>query len=312
MSPSTVSDPKVASKLDAASLFRVDGMVAVITGGGSGIGLVMARALAVNGAKRVYLLGRRKDVLDKAASEHPSIFVPIRCDVTSKSDLQSAVDAITADAGYINLLVANAGVGGPRVGWNPSATLSEVRAQMFHQDVMDQMTQTLHANVTGAFFSMVAFLELLDAGNKMALNGGFGAPITPGSDVPTVQSQIIVTSSIAAFSRMPMSTPSYAAGKAAILHLTKQASSNLARFGIRANALAPGLFPSDLAQGMIGNRDPGKESPDDRRFIPARRFGGDEEMAGTLLYLAGRPGAYCNGMVLVNDGGRLGVMLSSY
>jgi NAD(P)-dependent dehydrogenase (short-subunit alcohol dehydrogenase family) len=72
------------------------------------------------------------------------------------------------------------------------------------------------------------------------------------------------------------------------------------------------VFPSELAQGMIGSRDPGTELYEDRRFIPARRFGGDEEMAGTLLYLASRSGSYCNGMVLMADGGRSGVMLSSY
>lgn len=257
----------MASNLDAAKLFRVDGMVAVVTGGGTGqcprpnsagaistrhrppyilltpvtgIGLVMARTLATNGAKKVYILGRRKEVLDSAASEFPGVLVPIQCDVTSQASLQAAVDVIAADAGYVNLLVANSGIMGPRTTWNPDLSVSEVRAQMFDQAVMEQMTQTMHVNVTGAFFTMVAFLELLDAGNKMALKGGFGAPIKDGSDVPSIQSQVIVISSIAAFSRMRMSSPSYAASKAAILHLTKHASSNLAKYGIRANALAPG------------------------------------------------------------------------
>lgn len=72
------------------------------------------------------------------------------------------------------------------------------------------------------------------------------------------------------------------------------------------------MFPSELASGLIGSRDPGTESSDDPRFIPAKRFGGEEEMAGTILYLASRAGSYCNGMVLVNDGGRLAVMLGSY
>ena len=72
------------------------------------------------------------------------------------------------------------------------------------------------------------------------------------------------------------------------------------------------MFPSELASGMIGNRDPSKESTDDPRFIPSRRFGGDEEMAGILLYLASRTGAYTNGAVLLADGGRSAVMRSSY
>ncbi len=58
---------------------------------------------------------------------------------------------------------------------------------------MDDMTSTLNVNVTGAFFTIVAFLELLDAGNKKAVEGGFRAPPSPGSDVPSIQSQVIVT-----------------------------------------------------------------------------------------------------------------------
>lgn len=72
------------------------------------------------------------------------------------------------------------------------------------------------------------------------------------------------------------------------------------------------MFPTELAKSLIQDRDPSKEGPNDPRFIPAGRFGGDEEMAGTVLYLASRAGSFCNGMVLVNDGGRLAVMLSSY
>ncbi len=62
----------------------------------------------------------------------------------------------------------------------------------------------------------------------------------------------------------------------------------------------------------MAKRDPSKEAFDDPRFLPSRRFGGDEEMAGSVLFLAGRPGAYCNGSVLMADGGRLSVMASSY
>lgn len=72
------------------------------------------------------------------------------------------------------------------------------------------------------------------------------------------------------------------------------------------------VFPSEMAKVLIGDRDPSKEPPDDHRFLPSRRFGGDEEMAGSLLYLASRAGSYCNGSVLMMDGGRLSVGLSTY
>jgi NAD(P)-dependent dehydrogenase (short-subunit alcohol dehydrogenase family) len=201
----------------------------------------MARAFALNGALRVYLLGRRKELLVEAADEYPDTFVPIQCDVTVKDSLQAAIDKITADTGYINLLIANSGVVGPNGGWRPDLSLTEVRDLLWDEILMEGMTQTMHVNVTGAFYTMVAFLELLDAGNKFALTGnGFGRPAVPESDVLSVQSQVIFTGSISAFSRSFMTPPAYAASKAALLQLTKQASTNLAKFGIRVNALAPG------------------------------------------------------------------------
>ncbi|KAK0624424.1 hypothetical protein B0T14DRAFT_196076 [Immersiella caudata] len=297
--------------LTANSIFRVDDMVAAITGGGTGIGLTMARALATNGAAKVYLLGRRLDILQEVAKEHPSIFVPIQCDVTSKESLQAAVDAVTTQSGFVNLVVANSGVGGSPARWDPSLSIAEARQKMFTEHSMEEMTQAFHVNATGAFFTMTAFLELLDAGNKNALKGGFGAPF-PGGKEPSVQSQVIFTASVAAFSRHPLSNPSYAGSKAAIMHLTKHSSSAMAPYGIRVNALAPGLFPSDLAAGMIGSRKPDEEGPEDPRFIPVRRFGGDQDMAGTVLYLAGHAGGFCNGTILLMDGGRAAVMPTSY
>jgi NAD(P)-dependent dehydrogenase (short-subunit alcohol dehydrogenase family) len=67
-----------------------------------------------------------------------------------------------------------------------------------------------------------------------------------------------------------------------------------------------------MTDAILSVRDPATETMNDPEFVPARRFGGEEEMGGTILYLASRAGAYCNGVVLVNDGGRLGVTVSTY
>ncbi|RYP54698.1 hypothetical protein DL769_010303 [Monosporascus sp. CRB-8-3] len=301
----------MASAYDLSTLFRVDGIVAVITGGHSGIGLMMSKALAFNGAKKVYILGRRLEVLKTAAQEHPSL-VPLQCDVTSKQDLQSAVDRITEEVGYVNLVVANSGSIGPPVRFDPAASLPELRQTLFTNFSMDEMNDALALNITAAFFTMTAFLELLDAGNKNALKGGWGKPLKEGSDVPSVQSQVIFTTSISAFSRHWTSSPPYLTSKVAIMQVTKHASTQLAKFGIRVNAIAPGIYPSDLASVLIQTRKPEEESSDDQRFIPARRFGGDEEMAGAILYLSSRSGSYTNGSILVTDGGRLSVMTGTY
>jgi NAD(P)-dependent dehydrogenase (short-subunit alcohol dehydrogenase family) len=286
-------------------------MVAVVTGGGTGIGLMMSRALVGAGAKKVYILGRRKEVLDQAAAEHESL-IPLECDVSSKDSLQAAVDTITKEVGYINLLVANSGTFGPAARFNPDLSIQDLRQSLFSEVSMDDFTHAFHINVTGAYFTMLAFLELLDAGNKNALKGGFGAPIKEGSDVPGIQSHVIFTSSIAAYSRDRHSAPAYGGSKSAIAHLAKKASTNLAKYEIRVNALAPGLFPSEIAKALIASRDPSKEGHEHKQFVPSRRFGGDEEMAGSILYLASRAGAYCNGLILVQDGGRLSVMTSEY
>ena len=71
------------------------------------------------------------------------------------------------------------------------------------------------------------------------------------------------------------------------------------------------VFPSELAAGIISSRDPETETTDDENFMPARRFGTEEEMAGSILYLASRAGAYCDGLTLLNDGGRLAVVPST-
>jgi NAD(P)-dependent dehydrogenase (short-subunit alcohol dehydrogenase family) len=67
-----------------------------------------------------------------------------------------------------------------------------------------------------------------------------------------------------------------------------------------------------MADQLISGRDPETEAADHPFFIPARRFGGEEEMGGTVVYLASRAGAFCNGLVLLNDGGRVSVTLSTY
>lgn len=219
----------------------------------------MARTLAANGAKRIYLLGRRADVLAEAAKEYPTIFRAIQCDVTDKKSLQSAVDDITLQIGYVNLVIANAGALGSPKRWDTNGgkrSIKDVKKDLFDDNDMSKMDEAYSVNVTGAFFSMVAFLELLDKGNQRAVAGGawvkngkeekvFGAPDKEGGMVPSIQSQVVVTSSISAFSRMSVSSPAYCGSKAAIMQLAKQASTALAPYGIRVNTLAPGseYFP---------------------------------------------------------------------
>jgi NAD(P)-dependent dehydrogenase (short-subunit alcohol dehydrogenase family) len=217
----------------------------------------MAKALAANGAKKVYVLGRRVDALEEAASFSPTI-VPVQCDVTSKDSLQAAVDRITAEIGYVNLVIANSGVIGPNKTYDPTLSISDLREKLFGSVGMDDFTAAFHVNVTGALFTMWAFLELLDAGNKEALKGGYGAPLTEGGKAPSIQSQVVFTSSISAFMRSYFSSPAYSGSKAAIMHLGKHAASQLAPYGIRVNILAPGcefhsFLPASCPRALSGD-----------------------------------------------------------
>ncbi|KAI1125981.1 hypothetical protein F5Y10DRAFT_245843 [Nemania abortiva] len=205
---------------------------------------MMAKALAGAGAAKVYILGRRASALEAAASSHANI-VPLVCDVTDKQALQSAVDTITRESGYVNLLIANAAVFGPAESFDRELDIHALRRRLFDTVDMADFTQTMHANVTAAYFTMLAFLELLDAGNKHALKGGFGKP-AEGASVPLIQSQVVFTASLSAYSREKRSSPAYAASKAAITQLAQHAATNLVPYQIRVNTLAPGCESPSL------------------------------------------------------------------
>ncbi|KAI0967390.1 hypothetical protein F4678DRAFT_446540 [Xylaria arbuscula] len=282
--------------LETQSIFDVKGLVAVVTGGGSGIGLMAAQALEANGAK-VYIIGRRQETLEKAAAtaKHNNIH-PIVGDVTSKSSLAAAASAIGKETGgYVDLVIANSGIGGPTLGGLPKdADLATFQNYLASWDA-DAFNQTLTTNVAGVFNTVVAFLSLLDAGNKR-------------EGRPKQRSQIIATGSIGAYNRVPFAGYAYGASKAAVHHMMKQFATNLVPFGIRSNVIAPGIYPSELTADII----PQFENDWPKTFVPEQRAGDTEDIAGAILFLASKAGAFINGNVLVTDGGRLGVIPSSY
>ena len=179
---------------DINHLFNVNGMVCVVTGGGSGLGLYAARALDANGAKAVYIVGRREKVLKEAASTGKNgRIIPLVGDVTDKTSLQAVADHVRKQEGFVNLLFANAGVSGPRVrdyvptlakGEKPS--IQDMQEGLWKPEI-DEFSNASHVNCSAVFYTAVAFLDLLNAGNQKR-------------NVP-MDSNIIVTSSVAGFSR---------------------------------------------------------------------------------------------------------------
>ncbi|KAI1141679.1 NAD(P)-binding protein [Hypoxylon sp. FL0543] len=278
--------------LGAENLFNVKSMVAVVTGGGTGIGLMITKALAANGASKVYILGRRLQILQEAASQAGSNVIPLTCDVTSKESLQSAVTHIQKEAGFINLLVCNSGIGGPYgIRPKPETTLDEfVEANL--SVPFEDYTNTFGVNTSAVWYTTIAFLRLLDAGNKQG----------------NVQqkSQVVAVSSIGGFNKVNTGGFAYGQSKAACTHLIKQLSVALPQWDIRANVICPGLYPSEMSAPIIQKGGIGKD------MIPLERAGDEQDMGGAILYLASRAGAYCNGTVIVTDGGRLTTFPSTF
>lgn len=231
------------SSLEAANLFNVKGLVAVITGGSSGIGVMMAKALALNGANKVYIIGRRKEMLDTTAKESPhGNIIPLVGDVTSKDDLKSIAATIEKEVGYINVLIANSGVSGPQaLSIKPESSLKDFQSALWELPFEDY-TNTFAVNVSAVFFTVVAFLSLLDAGNEKG-------------NVEQ-KSQVIATSSIAGFNREVPGGFAYGQSKAATTSLMKQLATRLVPYGIRSNVIAPGrmckIFVSAFSSQYFG------------------------------------------------------------
>lgn len=275
---------------------------------------MMAKALALNGAAKVYILGRRLEKLQEAAKQSPhGNMVPIVCDVTSKDSLQAAVSKVSTESGHINLLICNSGILGPRASSLPQdPTLQQFQETAWSWSA-DDFNATYALNNTAVFFTAIAFLHLLAAGNEAAAKA-----TVPGE--PSTDSQILITASIASYIKLVVSGFAYTSSKAGAASMAKSFSTMLAPYSIRCNAIAPGLFPSDMTGGAVtafgGSAEGGPESSArgakvvPKTNIPQQRMGTEQEMAGTVLYLASRAGAYMNGSVVTVDGGRLSVVPS--
>ncbi|KAF5022634.1 hypothetical protein F66182_5310 [Fusarium sp. NRRL 66182] len=283
-----------SEQLSAGSLFNVNGLVALVTGGGSGIGLMFTKALVQNGAAKVYIAGRRKHKLDEVAGSLGDKVVAVQCDVTSKSDLQNVASQIGEDKGYINLLVCNSGIGGPQVKAITPETSLEDWAKANFDTNFDDYVNTFAINTASVWYTSMAILGLLKKGNEK------------GNVEQT--SQIIVTSSIAAFNKKAPGGWAYGQSKAGAVLAAKQLAIALPQWNIRANCIAPGLFPSEMSEPIVKmyTDESGQPGAVPKEMAPLRRIGDEKDMGGTFLYLASRAGGYCNGTVIVVDGGRLG------
>lgn len=255
--------------MDIATLFRLDGRVALVTGGSRGIGRMIAAGLIASGAK-VYVSSRKAEACEETAAALGPNCLPLPADVSTVEGCRALAAALAAREPALDILVNNAGAAWgepfdtfPEKGWDK---------------VMD-------LNVKSPFFLTQALYPLLKA----------AAAARPA--------KVINITSIDGQRVNPWETYSYQASKAALIHLTRRMAARLIGDGIVVTSLAPGAFASDMNKAA---RDHGDGVA---RRIPAGRIGVDEDMAGAAIYLASRAGDYVVGETLTVDGGLVNASL---
>jgi gluconate 5-dehydrogenase len=247
-------------------LFDLTGRVAVVTGGGRGIGRFIAEGLARHGA-RVVLTGRTQATLDEAAASLGAKgydALAQTADVAREADVTALRDLVLSNSGRLDVLVNNAGV-------NPIYKGIE-------RTSLDEWRHIVDTNLTGVF------LCCKHLGGAMAARGG-------GS--------VINVSSVAGRVGLRRSVP-YCASKGGVELLTRALALDWATKGVRVNTIAPGYFETDLTAGL---RDNEALAAPLLAHTPLGRFGKLEDVAGAAVFLASDASAYMTGSSLVVDGG---------
>ena len=250
---------------------RLEGKVALISGGARGQGAVEARMFAREGARVV--IG---DILDDLGmrvqaeiNETGGECLYVHLDVTSEADWQNAVEAAVSRFGKLDVLVNNAGIGSPRDAVGERMTIEALPESQWDQ-VMD-------VNAKGVFLGTKAAIP------EMRKTGG-------GS--------IINISSVAGL--VGGTTSAYGASKGAVRLLTKSTAIQYAGEGIRANSVHPGVIITDMTAGMLAD-EAGRELNLARH--PIGRLGVSEDVAYGVLFLASDESSFMTGSELVIDGG---------
>jgi len=279
-------------------MYDLSGRVALVTGGGTGIGLMCAQGLAACGAK-VYITGRRLDVLEKASAawdkQIGGDILPLHMDVTDKESILKVKTHIEEKEGKLHVLVNNAGQIGPISPFlnNKEApenkTAESLGTALFNCQSFESWSSHSSVNLASIFFVTTAFLGLLAKGSE---------------DTEGYWSSVVNITSISGIIKLAQNHFCYNSVKAAASHLTKLLSTEIAlkSIPVRVNAIAPGAYESEMTLAQI---TPENVDTVGQNILPlsARRAGTAQEMAGTVVYLASRASGYALGQEIVIDGG---------
>ncbi|KAL8780391.1 MAG: hypothetical protein Q9194_000954 [Teloschistes cf. exilis] len=277
-----------------SKLFDVSKFTAIVTGGGTGIGLMITQALVTNGAK-VYITGRREDALKSVVDQYstgPGKIVALPGDISKKDEVVRLADEITSkESNGIHLLVNNAGIARDNntrfsKAGKPDPKSPENIAEHLMASESEQWAETFQTNITAQYFMSAAFLPLLAKGRE----------VTPGYSTSIVN----VASISGVMKGSSMGQFAYATSKAGLIHLTRMLATTFAESKIRVNCIAPGIFPSEMTAGSSGDDQKSELKPESSN--PA---GSDSDMAACILFLAGPGGVFLNSQVLYPDGGNI-------
>jgi NAD(P)-dependent dehydrogenase (short-subunit alcohol dehydrogenase family) len=248
---------------------NLSGKTAVVTGGGRGIGLAVARALAAEGAQVALLdlLDGVFDAAEKISRDFGVATLGQQLDVTDQAATQAAFDAINDRLGVPQVLLTAAGI--------------EINGDSIDVSASD-WRKVIDVNLTGTFFSSQSFGRGLLQANL------------PGS-------AILVSSMSAAIVNVPQWAASYNSSKAAVAHLAKSLAVEWASAGIRVNSIAPGYVLTDLTQQII-DREPSMKDDWVSR-IPLGRMATPEDLSGLVSFLASEASSYLTGQQIIIDGG---------
>ena len=251
------------------NLFSLEGKTAVVTGGSSGIGAMIAESFVRNGVK-TYITSRKEEILQNTAREFSKFgeCIAISADLSETEGILKFIKEIKAVEGKIDILINNAGTS-----WG--APIEEFPEQGWDK-VMD-------INLKSIFFLTQKCIPLLKlAGNR---------------DNP---SRVVNIASINGITHPNMPTYSYSSSKAAVIQLTRHMGADLAKEFINVNGIAPGYFPSKMTAFM------GRDAKMQKMVInkiPLGRIGKPDDIAGAVIYLCSSASSWICGQTIVVDGG---------
>jgi NAD(P)-dependent dehydrogenase (short-subunit alcohol dehydrogenase family) len=241
----------------------LEGKVAVVTGGTAGIGLAIVQRFVAEGAQ-VFVTGRRQEQLDAVAAELGPRVVPVRCDVSDLAQIDGLYEIVTARAGRIDVLVANAG-GGSIV------PLGEITEEHFDH--------TFGVNVKSVVFGVQKAMGLLSGGASVILIGSSTSQRPdPGLEV-------------------------YGASKVALRHFARSWARNTRQLGFRVNVLSPGPVKTPGLLGTVPVDQQEAVLAQFSEAVPVGRIGEPGEIAEVALLLASDATTYVNGAEWFVDGG---------